>query len=114
MHRRFNPRSRGASDQRVPGEFQKTDKFQSTLARGERPTSQSSAKISIARFNPRSRGASDAYERNSVYDETVFQSTLARGERRAHFAIGQNDALVSIHARAGRATQSVSPTEWER
>ena len=78
----FNPRSRGASDYVDAAGFSAFHVFQSTLARGERPVSRT--------FGHMGNG--------------VFQSTLARGERRA-FGIYLDAAfLVSIHARAGRAT----------
>ena len=57
--------------------------FQSTLPRGERP--RSSARLGSSRcFNPRSHEGSDPINRHSRSTLFLFQSTLPRGERRHH------------------------------
>ena len=77
---RFNPRSRVGSDLRATRP-QTVSRFQSTLPRGERRATASSAADRGSSFNPRSRVGSDrdAEPRSIAVDE--FQSTLPRGER---------------------------------
>ena len=79
--RSFNPRSRGASDYSMIYGLCKLRKFQSTLARGERPGGARNKHLYRLCFNPRSRGASDSECGTFTRSRLVFQSTLARGER---------------------------------
>ena len=77
--------------------------FQSTLPRGERPSSAFLAAITTD-FNPRSRVGSDDASSSSRTYKDEFQSTLPRGERRSSSQIWILDTNISIHAPAWGAT----------
>ncbi len=77
----FNPRPRGAGDTAAVRQTVPPGTFQSTPARGGRPG---------GRSGPDGPGG--------------FQSTPARGGRRVTLACVTDALIVSIHARAGRAT----------
>ena len=99
--------------------------FQSTLPRGERPTLQIGEGIflwfqsTLPRgerqnitvgdcreygFNPRSRVGSDRHPSAEIPTGTMFQSTLPRGERHRENIIENWELNVSIHAPAWGAT----------
>gem|GEM_PF-782131 len=84
--RGFNPRSRAASDDLIVGGNVQMGPFQPTLARGERRPPEHQALAA-----------------------EVFQPTLARGERHVSHLFSRLPQIVSTHARARRATISITP-----
>ena len=61
--------------------WERVERFQSTLPRGERPTAIHGGSKYQTDFNPRSREGSDIPNANYDKRERLFQSTLPRGER---------------------------------
>ena len=127
--KRFNPRSREGSDQPLLDWNRATQRFQSTLPRGERPGSSvlRSCGFSFQSTLPRGeRRMADGSPLSSVMFQStlprgerplmttlfasppLFQSTLPRGERPASLAEMRAPPDVSIHAPARGATRASS------
>ena len=80
--------------------------FQFTPARGGRPCNMARRRKRRQGFNSRPRVAGDQLNRTNDFDAVMFQFTPARGGRRAAMHTPTRAQIVSIHARAWRATQS--------
>ena len=101
----FNPRSHEGSDKVIGQVPACSNGFQSTLPRGERPSSNTAPSCSRY-FNPRSHEGSDydAYANTTTTPE--FQSTLPRGERPVGCPGAFGVSRISIHAPTRGATQA--------
>ena len=109
MH--FNPRSREGSDNRLEAVRMKTEIFQSTLPRGERPYTGGYGG-SVTDFNPRSHEGSDSLIHTVLRSWKHFNPRSHEGSD-DFLSFPQNKGKISIHAPTRGATlvrsTSVSP-----
>ena len=99
----FNPRSHEGSDILQILLYSPTHRFQSTLPRGERPTTSSPSRSPAGYFNPRSHEGSDSLMPKSPKPDGNFNPRSHEGSDQPHCKIDLN-ASISIHAPTRGAT----------